>query len=81
MATVPCTEDLAPLSMKEIIACLKGILHFSREEQQKKDLLLAKVVKFAPPEQVEFLHNVVSCTKQVWYSEHGKWHQYQTILM
>jgi len=67
MATVPRTEDLAPLSMKEIIARLKGILHFSREERQKKDLLLEKVVKFAPPEQVEFLHNAAlqkSSTRQ-----------------
>ena len=50
MASAPQAEDLAPLSMKEIIACLKDVLHFSREERQKKDLLLEKVVKFALPE-------------------------------
>ena len=66
MATVPRTEDLAPLSMKEIIARLKGILHFSREERQKKDLLLEKVVKFAPPEQVEFLHNAALQKSSTW---------------
>ena len=58
MATIPQVEDLAPLSMKEIIACLKGVLTFSQEECQKKELLLEKVMKSAPPEQIEFLHNV-----------------------
>ena len=57
MSTKIQADELAPLSMKEIIAQLKGVLTFSRDERQKKNLLLEKVVNCAPPEQVEFLRN------------------------
>lgn len=57
MSTKAQADGLTPLSMKEIIARPKGVLTFSRDERQKKNLLLEKVVKRTPPEQVEFLRN------------------------
>jgi len=55
MSARPQADEFTALSMKEIIARLKGVLTLSREERQKKDLLLERVVNDAPQEQVEFL--------------------------
>ena len=53
-----CADDLALLGVREIIAQMKGILTFSHEERQKKELLLQKVVNCAPQAEVDFLHKV-----------------------
>jgi hypothetical protein len=55
MDTTQIKVDINHLSIKEIIARLKGILTFSDEEHQKKDTLLSCVLADAPQGQIKFL--------------------------
>jgi hypothetical protein len=47
--------NISNLSIKEILAHLKGVLSFSREERQKKNALLDHILMHAPPEHIELL--------------------------
>lgn len=52
----PPDNGIYQLTIKEILARLKGSLKFSREERTKKDVLICRVLRDASATDVEFLH-------------------------
>lgn len=48
-------EDIAELTVREIIVRFKNILTLSREERSKKDILIAHILQDGLPEQLNFL--------------------------
>jgi hypothetical protein len=48
-------DDICHLSVKEILARLKGIITFSHDECQNKDVILTRVLAGTPKEQTIFL--------------------------
>lgn len=55
MSTITTDNDIAELTIKEIIVRFKNILTLSREERSKKDTLITRILQDGPQEQLDFL--------------------------